>query len=103
MDSKDEADAVDHEPMADLLTVFVGFGIFSANCALRFHGHPYGRGVGIRIGCLPEEVYGYSLAKFAIERGETNPIWVSKLSDNVKAFYTSSRAFLDQTTSGLVS
>ena len=93
MDSKAEADAVDHEPMADLLTVFVGFGVISANCAMRFKSYP--------VGCLPEEVYGYALAKFAVERGEEDPAWVSKLCTNVKAFYRASRALLDRPSSAV--
>ena len=34
----------DHEPMTDLLTVFVGLGVFTANAAARFRHHDHGGG-----------------------------------------------------------
>src|SRR5262249_24536117 len=63
----------DHEPMTDLLTVFLGLGIFTANCAGRFRQYQdetRQEWSMQRLGYLPEEVYGYALAKFAAERSE---------------------------------
>ncbi len=63
----------DMEPMTDLLTVFLGFGIFNANCAARLTKWQNDRKQGWsmqRLGYLPEEIYGYALARFAHERGE---------------------------------
>jgi len=57
----------DHEPMTDLLTVFLGLGIFNANSAARFQQRQEERRYSWsmqRLGYLPEEVYGYALAKF---------------------------------------
>jgi hypothetical protein len=66
----------DDEPMTDLLTVFLGFGIFTANSAARFkqYDHAGWHGWSMRrLGYLPQEVYGYALARFAAERGEIKP------------------------------
>jgi hypothetical protein len=87
----------DHEPMTDLLTVFLGLGIFTANTAARFLQFQDENRQGWsmrRLGYLPEEVYGYALAKFAAERGEARPEWVRHLSTNVRAYYKSSRPYV---------
>jgi hypothetical protein len=87
----------DHEPLTDLLTVFLGLGIFNANSAARFEQHQeagrYGWSMQ-HLGYLPQEVYGYALAAFAAERGETKPAWARHLSTNVRAYYKRSRAWL---------
>jgi hypothetical protein len=87
----------DMEPLTDLLTVFLGFGVFTANTAARFQQHQRGRRQGWsmqRLGYLPEEVYGYALAKFAQERGEKSPPWIKHLTTNVRAYYKRSWAWL---------
>jgi hypothetical protein len=68
----------DHEPMTDLLTVFLGLGIFTANSATRFKQYQDDRRQGWSmqsLGYLPEQVYGYALAKSAAERGEAKAEW----------------------------
>lgn len=90
--------AKDMEPMTDLLTVFLGFGIFNANCAARFRQWQNERKQGWsmqRLGYLPEEVYGYALARFAAERGERRPAWVAFLSTNVRAYFKKSAEWLE--------
>ena len=80
--------ASDHEPMTDLLTVFLGLGIFTANSAARFKQFENDRKIGWsteRLGYLPEPVFGYALAKFAHERGEIKPGWIRHLSPNVRS------------------
>jgi hypothetical protein len=88
----------DHESMTDLLTVFLGLGIFTANSAARFKQHNHGGGWHSwsmrRLGYLSQEVYGYALAKFAAERGEIKPEWARQLSTNVRAYFKRSRAWL---------
>jgi hypothetical protein len=88
----------DHEPMTDLLTVFLGLGIFSANSAARFKQYDHGGGWHSwsmqRLGYLPQGVYGYALAKFAAERGEIKPVWTQHLSTNVRAYFKHSSAWL---------
>jgi len=87
----------DHEPLTDLLTVFLGLGIFTANCAARFRQYQDDRRQGWsmqRLGYLPEQAYGYALAKFAAERGEHKAEWVKHLSTNVRAYFKQSCSWL---------
>ena len=98
--------APDHEPMTDLLTVFLGLGIFTANSAGRFRQFHEDSRQGWsmqRLGYLPEEVYGYALAKFAIERREDKPEWTKHLSTNVQAYFKRSRAWLARNTPQMIS
>jgi hypothetical protein len=91
----------DHEPITDLLTVFLGMGIFTANSSARFLQFQDERRQGWsmqRLGYLPEEVFGYALAKFGRERGEDRPPWVRHLSTNVRAYYKRSRDYLKKAT-----
>jgi hypothetical protein len=95
----------DHEPMTDLLTVFLGLGVFTANSAGRFLQYQDDTHHGWsmqRLGYLPEEVYGYALAKFAAERGEDRADWVRHLSTNVRAYYKRSRAYLKKVSQRVV-
>lgn len=87
----------DHEPLTDLLTVFLGFGIFTANVCGRFKQWQDERQSGWfmqRIGYLSEEVFGYALAIFAQKRGEAKPDWEKHLSTNVRAYFKRSRSWL---------
>jgi len=83
------ADRPDHEPLTDLLTVFFGLGIFGANAAFDYsqdmHGR-YGYTRSSRLGYLTEPMYGYALALYAWQRGETNPSWARYLEANPRAF-----------------
>ena len=87
----------DMEPMNDLLTVFLGFGIFTANSAFHFKQYTTDRAQGWsagRTGYLSEEQFGYALARFAFERGEVKPAWRKYLSTNVSAYLKRSAAWL---------
>jgi hypothetical protein len=69
----------DMEPLNDLLTVFLGFGVFTANSAFRFEQHSDYRSQGWsakRQGYLSERQFGYALARFACERRENKPLVV---------------------------
>jgi hypothetical protein len=86
----------DHEPMTDLLTVFLGLGVFTANSAARFSQYHDDRRQGWsmqRLGYLPEEVFGYALAKFAWERKDEAK-WAKHLSTNVRSYFKRSHAWL---------
>ncbi len=90
-------DDPDMEPLTDLLTVFLGFGIFTANSTFRFARYTNYRAVGwsaSRLGYLSEELFGYALARFAFERGEAKPKWRSFLSTNIASYLKSSEAWL---------
>jgi hypothetical protein len=90
-------DAEDMEPMTDLVTVYLGMGIFTANACRQFRKFRDDRYEGWsmnRLGYLPEVVYGYALALFAKERGEVNPAWTTHLSTNLKSYFRQSTNWL---------
>jgi hypothetical protein len=94
----------DHEPMTDLLTVFLGLGIFNANSASRFEQYQDERRQGWsmqRLGYLTEEIFGYALAKFTVERGEDRVEWERHLSTNVRSYFNRSRRWLAKNPHGI--
>lgn len=79
------ADRQDHEPLTDLLTVFFGLGIFTANAAFDYSRDmrgQYSYTRSSRLGYLTEPMYGYGLAQYAWRRGETSPSWAGYLDTN---------------------
>ncbi len=92
-----DRNTLDHEPITDLLTVLLGLGIFTANSASRFKQYSEAGWHGWsmqRLGYLPQEVYGYALARFAELRGESKPEWARYLSTNVRVYFKLSRSWL---------
>lgn len=92
-----EREAPDMEPLTDLLTVFLGMGIFTANSAAQFTQHDDGTKHGWsfrRLGYLSEPMFGYALAVFASERGEAKPAWAKSLSVNSRGYFQRSQKFL---------
>ena len=92
-----QRDAKNIEPLTDLLTVYLGLGVFTANASRNFRKYqPDGRrGWSMsRLGFLSETVFGYALARFAKERGEIEPAWAKYLSTNLKAWFRQSAAWL---------
>ncbi|HVN93152.1 MAG TPA: hypothetical protein VMT38_05630 [Terracidiphilus sp.] len=89
----------DMEPMTDLVTVYMGLGIFTANASHRYMKFQDDRREGwsvSRLGYLPEEVYGYALALFAKERGEINPKWTAHLATNVSVYFRRSVGWIEK-------
>lgn len=86
----------DHEPLTDLLTVFFGLGIFTANSAFSFDGSSQGWHAQRR-GYLDEGMFGYALALFALMRGERNPAWSKYLEGSVSTFFKNGMKYLDKT------
>lgn len=87
----------DMEPMTDLSTVYLGFGVFSANASCRFEQHQDNHRQGWSMskhGYLSERLYGYALARFAKDRGETDPPWASYLGTNIGVYFRQSTAWL---------
>jgi hypothetical protein len=84
-DNKVSRDVERMEPLTDLMTVFCGFGVLTANAA---HVHRSGhRGWQVsNLGYLSQGDFGYALAVFAWARGESNPSWAIELTTNVRAF-----------------
>jgi hypothetical protein len=89
----------DMEPLNDLATVFLGLGVFTGNAAFQFRQFTENDKQGWsteRQGYLPEELFGYALARFALERGENKPSWARYLSTNVGTFFRESVAWLTE-------
>jgi len=87
----------DHEPLTDLLTIYLGFGVFTANSALQFRQFQNETKQGwstSRLGYLSQEILGYALARSAVIRGEEKPQWSRHLSTNVRTYFTRSAAWL---------
>ncbi len=92
-----EKDEPDMEPMTDLVTVYLGLGIFTGNSSERFRKFQEERKIGWsmqRLGYLPQPMFGYALAKFAAERGEARPGWKKYLSTNLKADFARSHEWI---------
>lgn len=90
-------DAPDHEPLTDLLTVYFGMGVITANAVVRESswrdGQYSGWSIG-RQGYLTMPVYGYALARFARARNEIAPPWVRELRPDVRAAFNQAVRFL---------
>jgi len=54
-----------------------------------------------RLGYLPEEIFGYALAKFSVERGEDRIEWERHLSANVRSYFNRSRRWLAKNPHGI--
>ena len=96
-DGRVDRDEADHEPLTDLLTVFLGMGVFGANSAVHesnwrsagWSGWKIGR-----LGYLSQPMWGYALAAFAQVRGETKPSWRSHLRPDIRAAVDASAKML---------
>jgi hypothetical protein len=81
------ADGADHEPLTDLVTVYTGFGVFTANAAFHFETLATGWRTS-SLGYLNEAMFGYALACYAWLRGETasEPTWARFLDTNPRGY-----------------
>ena len=90
-------DTVDHEWLTDLMTVFCGMGIFTANTVLEHSSWQdgiYAQWSMRRKGYLSMPMYGYALALFALERNDPQPMWSKYLRTDVKASFKQSMGLL---------
>jgi hypothetical protein len=97
----------DQEPLTDLLTVYLGMGIFTANAAFDFsHSAGTGRASGYpgisyggwqtqRLGYLTEQMFGYGIACYAWLRGEENPDWARYLDTNPRVYMKNGLGYLN--------
>jgi hypothetical protein len=93
-------DEEDHEPLTDLLTVFLGMGIFTANSVLSESYWQEGQVAGwslSRTGYLTMDMYGYAFALFAWWRGEEQPAWAKHLRGDVHAAFKKGLRYLTKT------
>ena len=91
-------DEADHEPLTDLLTVFLGLGVITSNAVVREStlrmGH-FSTWQMSRGGYLTMQQYGYALALFARLREEQPQKWVRVLRPDVKKAFKQGRKFLE--------
>lgn len=98
-DRKLSRDNPDHEYFTDLITVFLGLGIFTANSTFQFsqwQDHSHQGWSASRLGYLPEEMFGYALAAYAWMRVESNPKWSQYLAMNVGHYFKQSLKYLEK-------
>jgi hypothetical protein len=98
-DGRVSAEREDGEPLTDLLTVFFGLGIFTANAAFEYTREArgqYGYTRTARLGYLTEPMYGYGLARYAWLRGETEPAWARYLDTNPRTYLKQGLRYLRQ-------
>jgi hypothetical protein len=89
----------DHEYLTDLLTVFLGLGIFTANSAFQFsqwQDYSHQGWNASRLGYMTEEMFGYSLAAYAWMRDDTRPKWSNHLAMNVGHYFKQSLKYLEK-------
>jgi tetratricopeptide (TPR) repeat protein len=99
-------DREDHEPLTDLLTVFFGMGVFTANSVFNFSQWTGGGRQGWSArgqGYLTERMFGYALALFAWLRGESKPEWADYLEGDSREFYKQGAKYLEKTGDCLLS
>ena len=92
-------DEPDHEPLTDLLTVFLGIGIFPANSVIsetNFGGWGGGWSMGKR-GYLSMNMFGYAMALYTLARNEPKPTWVKFLRPDVKAAFKKGVKYIAKT------
>lgn len=88
-----------HEPMTDLVVIFYGLGIFTANSIFSFGQYTNTMGQGWRAerrGYLTEEMCGYALALLTLAKNEPKPNWMSYLNQNVRTYMKQSLKFLNK-------
>ena len=86
----------DEEPLTDLLTVFLGMGIFNANASLET-SQGSGEYSSRRLGYLTEPMFGYALACYAWLRGDEDPPWASHVDANPRSFLKRGLRYLRST------
>src|SRR6185503_8713139 len=86
-----------HEDLTDLITVFLGLGIFNANASFQFSqwtSYSHQGWSTSRAGYLSEEMFAYALACYARLRNDPKPQWAKHLSMNVAAHFKTCLKYL---------
>ena len=99
-DNRIKQDEDDCEPLTDLLTVYFGAGILTANSAFQFNQWQDGRRQGWNVsrqGYLSEALFGYALASFSWYRGDVESPWRKHLRENIAYYFDDSLHFLSTT------
>ncbi len=99
-------DAPDHEPLTDLISVFLGMGVMTSGGVIRSRNIHTGSGEQwsvSRQGYLDAPAFGYALALFAWLRGEGDPPWSRSLRPDVRAPFSRGLAYLRATGDSILS
>lgn len=87
-----------NEDLTDLLPVFFGLGIFAANGVHRsrsWRGVSYSGWSIHKQGYLPQRIFGYALAQWALYRGEEGEAIAKHLDANPKAAFEETIRYLE--------
>jgi hypothetical protein len=87
----------DGEQLTDLLTVFLGAGVFNANASLSFRKSTFGWGAS-QVGYLDERMYGFAFAYYARMRTDHLPDWSRYLDLNPRTYMKQATKYLQATT-----
>jgi hypothetical protein len=91
-------DRGDGERLADLLSVYFGFGVFSTNAAMRSATLTAARDKGYhRLGYLSSTEWGYALACYSWLRREKEPGWARHLDPGPRVYLEQGLAYLSRT------
>lgn len=80
-----DRDRRDGEQLTDLVTVYLGLGVFNANAALQFSQNQRGWR-SQRLGYLSQPMFGYALACWTLMRGDPKPVWARHLDTNPRVY-----------------
>jgi hypothetical protein len=81
-------DEPDHEELTDLLTVFLGLGIFPANSVVYESNWTEGQWSGWSMGkrgYMSMDMYGYAMSLYTLARDDPSPEWAVHLRPDVRA------------------
>jgi hypothetical protein len=93
-----DRDRADGQRLADLLSVYFGFGVFSTNAAMRFATLNAARDEGFhRLGYLSSTEWGYALACYSWLRREKEPGWARYLDPGPRVYLEQGLAYLSRT------
>ena len=99
-DKRIDYEEEDCEPLTDLLTVYFGAGILTANSAFQFQQwqtHSHQGWSTSKHGYLSEALFGYALACYAWLRGESEPEWMVHLRQNIRYYFDDASHYLHTT------
>lgn len=81
------------EYLTDLVTVFFGLGIFTANASFKFYAQQDKWGYS-KQGYLLQQEWSYALALYSYIKQEKQPLWINYLTTNIKADYLKSEQYI---------
>ncbi|QDT24306.1 hypothetical protein [Gimesia chilikensis] len=93
-------DEEDHEMLTDLITVYMGMGLFPANMVMQenyWDDGPLSGWSMSRQGYLSMNMFGYAFALYAIARGELSPKWLSQLRLDVRTACKQGMHYVNET------